>query len=442
MKTDGHQPVDFSNESYEAFEAALIASGIPETSPAWTCRDMAFSALFHDPLDWSRIRKGRYALFALPAGWIAWLYSHHWQHRLRPQAVPRVRADHHFLCLSSRSNHVRRIGPEAAKRASEGTCHIWCTHEKTVEMLRPYGDFGISMVSEPWADWLDTDIIRRASQALAEIRRALPLQDKLAAAKLASTFAIREASTRFWDSVFVEAPVSVLTTYEKDPLAKGFLEAARRKGTSRRVHWTHGLRHASQRVTESSELWCLTPADARYFASRLPAGCTPHCRRSPEADHWLETIGLLPETARHNPPTLHFLVLGSGFDPGYSVEMSVADMKVIAAAINSLGERVRWRFRPHPGNIARFRQDMEDAGIQDADFSTRSLGEDLGWSHAVGSSFSSVLLDIEPTGRPIFWIQAETRTLYSVDQMIADGFGIQLDAANAAARIRDAFGLS
>ena len=434
-------PRDFSNESYEAFEAMLRAAGMGEGSLGWKLRDMAFSALYHDPLTWQRVRRSRNALFAMPGGWIAWLYSHHIGQRFSKASALPPPADHHFLCLSARSNHIQRIAPEASARAAHGSCRIWAGNASTAQALRGAGASHISAIDLPWAAYLDPDSIAIARRETAALLRALPPVDRLAASKLAVSIAIYHASLRFWRDALRGQPKFVLTTYEKDPVSKAMLAVAAEMGVPERIHWTHGLRHSSQRATLANRLWCLTATDARHFQPRVPPGCLATHRPSPESIHWLNTIGPLPPQILHNPPSVHFLVLGSGFDPGYTRDMSLADLRVITTARDTLGDRVQWRFRPHPGNIQRFRDHLAEVGLKDIDFSTRTLADDLQWSHAVGSTFSSVAMDIEPTGRPIFWILSEIRPLYSVDQMITDGYGTHLDAATAAAKIRGIFHL-
>ena len=436
-----HHPRDFSNESFEAFEARLHAAGIGGDSLGWKLREMVFSALYHDPLTWQRVCAGRNALYAIPGGWIAWLYSHHISQRVSKRHVFPPPADHHFLCLSARSNHIQRIAPEASARAAQGSCRIWAANAKTAKALRDAGASHVSTIDLPWAAYLDPDSIAIARNETAAVIHSLPPVDRLAASKLAISFAIYHAALRFWREALRGQPKSVLTTYEKDPVSKAMLAVAEEIGVPERVHWTHGLRHSSQRATIANRLWCLTAADARHFQPKVPPGCLATHRPSPESIHWLNTIGPLPPETLRNPATVHFLFLGSGFEPDCTNEMSLADLRVIAAARHALGSRVQWRFRPHPGNIQRLSDNLSKLGMHDIDFSTRALAEDLAWSHAVGASFSSVAVDIEPTGRPVFWVQAEIRSLYSVDQMIADGFGTHLDAATADAKIRETFHL-
>lgn len=435
-------PCDFSNESFEEFENLLRKASIDESSLAWKLRDMTFSALYHDPPTWKRIRCSRNALFAIPGGWIAWLYSHHFSQRL-VKTRPTLRAfDHHFLCLSARSNHIQRIIPEATARSSCGSCTIWATNSIAAESLRNLSSAHIQVVETPWADFLDPNCIEVAQRESRRILSAITPVSRLAASKLSVSLAIYQAALGFWRNSLTGQPKTVLTTYEKDPVAKAMLAVAGETGIAERIHWTHGLRHSSQRVTLANQLWCLKANDAHYFQSKVPHGCVACHRPSPESIQWLETIGRVPPETLRNPSAIRFLVLGSGFDPGYTREMSLADLGVIAKASKDLGDRVHWRFRPHPGNIQRFREDLAAVGLHEIDFSSRTLAEDLEWSDAVGSTFSSVAMDIEPTGRPIFWIHAEIRTLYSVDQMIREGYGIHIDSANAAKKIRETFQLA
>jgi len=103
---------------------------------------------------------------------------------------------------------------------------------------------------------------------------------------------------------------------------------------------------------------------------------------------------------------------------------------------------VCWRFRPHPGNIPRFREDLTALGMDQVDISTNSLRDDLQWAHAAGSPFSSVLVDMKQTGRKIFWVQEKIRPLYGVDELIREGYGIHVDSSSVVSRIREAFGIS
>mgnify|MGYP000937766134 FL=1 len=225
-------------------------------------------------------------------------------------------------------------------------------------------------------------------------------------------------------------------------MAKAMLHVAKQMGVPNRIHWAHGLRHASLQSTLASELWCIIESDVDYYRPILPEGCKPVYKQSPEAIELIQGIGILGEDELQSLPTVNFLFLGNGFDSAYTSDLSRADMAVIRTAMAGLGTQVCWRFRPHPGNIPRFREDLTALGMDQVDISTNSLRDDLQWAHAAGSPFSSVLVDMKQTGRKIFWVQEKIRPLYGVDELIREGYGIHVDSSSVVSRIREAFGIS
>jgi hypothetical protein len=246
---------------------------------------------------------------------------------------------------------------------------------------------------------------------------------------------------RFWEGRISTDTEFVLTTYEKDPCAKALLGVAKAQNVAVRIHWAHGLPHNSQQSTFASEMWCLTPPDVSYFSNVLPKYCTPRYKPSPEGLELAGRVGTLHPDDRMTFRPIHFLVLGPGCDPLYTKSDQVADLKVIAIAKRAFGDAIWWRFRPHPGNVPAFVQALTEAGLEGESVSTGPLDQDIAWAHAVGSAFSSVVIDAGLCGRTMFWTHESIRTLYSVDRLIAAGFGIHLGSENVVSRLKETFGL-
>lgn len=434
--------MNFSNESYEAFEVALRESGASDDSLRWRTRDMIFSALFHEPPTLRRLIGSSNLLFAVPGGWMIWVAL-----RKVWGAFSKVRsefheADRHFLCLSRRSNHVARLQSAIDQRSGMERCVVWLRDPGAEADFNDEDSVELVPLGACWADHLSLRHLETANQEANHVEAVFPEATFLSISRLKVTLAMFLGAEAFWRRQLEPSNSSVLVTYEKDPLAKALLSTAEQMGVDERIHWTHGLRHSSQRATVANRMWCLTESDADYFRTRVPEGCEVSVKPSPESLHWIKVLGMLPKERKENPEFINFLVLGSGKDPGYTTDMSQGDMAVVASAATELGKRVRWRFRPHPGNVEQFQRDIVASGLGEVDFSTRPLVDDLAWSHAVGSAFSSVAIDIEPTGRPVFWIQAELRSLYSVREMVEAGLGIHLGAENAVVRIRETFRIS
>jgi hypothetical protein len=424
--------MDYSNESFERFQQA-ISEAHGNDSLLWRLRDALFAEAFYGKAN--RLRK----LFRFPGGWLLVLLALYLRERRGSYAAyPNSPPDAcHYLFPSPRNNHMRRLLPMLESETGAGeACVAWYGVPGIPELAPESLRDSFHSVAGAWTRHIRFPDFQEASRLTRELEAILP--EDLDAPKLA---AIRVylvqflAWRRFWLERLGSRPSKIISTFEKAPRVKAFFHAAWELGVPVRIHWVHGLRHASIQSTLATELWCMTPGDVRFFKDRVPVFCTPSVRKNPEAAELSAAIGVLdPASLRQGDP-IHFLFLGPGLEASYTKEMRMADLAVIRKIQREFSDRIAWRFRPHPSAIERFRDELTHAGIDIQDFSTRHLHEDLKWSHAAGSAWSSLLLDISETGRPIFWVQAEIRSLGAVDELIADGIGTHLDLLSASEKL-------
>ena len=435
--------LNFTSESFESFQAILKNRCSPE-SWTWLLRDGIFATITHDPLSLRRIIRSKEALLVLPGGWMLWLLIYKVQAmlgRIPPPPTPTSTA-HHLLFLSTRSNHIKRMLPLLRECNQKASCLGWANQAQILQLIDKDLKHRMRLASNAWAFQLRVADLCVAASCAGDLKRSLDSHHIpwLQRGKVRIYIAIFLAWRRFWEQQFKFQPESVLTTYEKDPMAKAMLHVAWEIGVPKRIHWAHGLRHASLQSTFSSELWCLIEPDVGYYRRILPAHCTPVHKQSPEALQLVQDIGILDKKDLQGLHSVNFLFLGNGFDSAYTDQMRIRDMEVIRQAMTTLKSQLNLRFRPHPGAVEKFKETLNELGLHDVDFSTRSLHEDLKWAHAVGGSFSSVLLDVLPTGRKVFWVQSEIRPLYGVDELIRQGYGIHVDSSTVVPRLREAFG--
>jgi hypothetical protein len=426
--------MNFSNESFDNFQEAIRSWG-GEHTLLWELRDGLFGVLTHSRARLGQVLKTREALLFLPFGWIAYMLSF----RVSPAPAPVV-STHHLLFLSPRSNHLKRVEPLLRELSKSSPCTGWVANPQTQARIAPDLLPLAKDISRGWRAHLNLQDFRKADREARKLEQMLdwrvPLIER---SRLRLYVALFFAWKRFWQAHLPDPSVFVLTTYEKDPIAKSLLVVAKEKNVPQRIHWAHGLRHNSLQSTFASELWCLTEPDAEYFRTVLPTDCLAIYKPSPEGLELAAKIGILDEEKRREARPVQFLFLGAGFDPDYSPAERLADLQVIRTGMEELGDRVVWRFRPHPGNIPNFLSDLEALGIKEPDISKNSLEDDIRWSHAVGTPFSSVGIDAKLAGRELFWVHAEIRSLYSVDKLIAAGFGIHIDSKSVSRKVTEAF---
>jgi len=205
--------------------------------------------------------------------------------------------------------------------------------------------------------------------------------------------------------------------------------AAQLAGCPVRVHILHGMLHPSLAPTFATEMWCMTDKEASTANEFLPATCAAKCMISAESLRLRDAAGVLDKKERITISKPRILVLGTSTDPTYSIDMRIEDLCVVKSLIQSTQQSCEWRFRPHPGAIEPYREELGLAGVPVGDFSLRRLDEDLRWSHVIITPFSSVGVDAHNLGRIVFWNQAGRRNLFDIDALISDGIGTRMDFA-------------
>lgn len=441
-----HHPLpdgdDYSSANFLRFQE-LLRREAGEASLLWLLRDGLFAAIFNDHWQIRQVLRSKDGMLLVPCGWILWVLLHVLQGRRKRGAMPpdqRKPAMAHFLFLSPRSNHFKRLHPLMREMAATTTCMGWITRQEILPLIPNEDAAAFTFIAEHWPAWVrpsDLWTAARESRRLKKLLGPRMSRSQLAASRIHMVKFL--AWRRFWRLEFrASKPDLLVITYEKDPVAKAMFEAGREAGVPRRVHWAHSLRHGSLQATLATELWCMTELDVDYFRPLLPSGCQALHRLNPESAELIRTIGMLDENSFAGSTPRRFLFLGSGKDVAYTREQSEADMGVIRKAMDAFGDKVQWRFRPHPGNVDGFKADLQALGLGAVELSQKPLHEDLAWAQGVGSTFSSVLVDVKPTGRKIFWVHDEIRNLYGVDELIRGGFGVHLDSAHVIQRLGEA----
>lgn len=410
--------MDYSNENFERFQSQIETS-IGVDSLIWLIRDSIFAEAFY-----CKANKPNF-IHATPGGDIISLARELMKKSTMAIPTDHAQIDTCVLLPSPRSNHVGRLLPFIADQS--GKCSILTIGDAAmVEANRN----AIACSASIGGSWKHKFRINHYIQArkhtalLAEIMPAQFTQKQVASIRM--LFSRFFAWTEVWREYFsVSQPSTIICTFEKAPYAKSFFYVGREMGIAQRIHWIHGLRHASLQATLATELWCMTPGDLRFFDGKLPTDCIASIMDNPECLQLATEIGVIDPRNNIKGP-LHFLFLGPGANESYNKSMRLEDLRVIKSIQTAYGDKIKWRFRPHPSKIDRFREELTEIGITVEVFSTQQLYEDLKWAHAVGSATSSLMLDWQKTGRELFWIQAEVRTLCGVDELIDDGIGTHL----------------
>lgn len=415
--------MNYSNQKFEEFQQRLEFCR-KDAELLWEVRDALFMCAFYGH------KKRQDIIHLIPGGWLLLFGYNYLRDRKKARGhdeglFPKARR--HFLILSRRNNHTGRMNFLLRKERQSSNWIAWCTEPQLADGVKSIDQERLHSIECVWCRHFTVRHIFDAVKLVGLLKRVF--SDEINSAQWGSirAYLIRFFAWRdFWENRITKETESVITTYEKSEVAKAMFYVAKEKKVSQRIHWIHGLRHASLQSTLSTELWCMTPGDVRFFKKRVPNFCTPRVKKNPEALELAETIGVLDPTTIDNQMPINFLFLGPGLETSYTKEMRMADLAVIRKIQLELGSDISFRFRPHPSAVERFRSELDEASIEIEDFSSRHLHDDLRWAHAVGSSWSSLLLDIQETGRVIFWVQAEIRSLGAVDELIADGIGIHI----------------
>lgn len=423
--------MDFSNDNFERFQSR-VKNNLGENSLIWQLRDSLFAVAFYCPANKSS------PLLNIPGSDIIGLSKE--LLKKTPDTIPtdHVQINTCVLLPSSRSNHVGRLLPFIAEQSEK--CSILTIGDTALAKANQEEVAYSASIGDSWKHRFRINHYfqaRKHTALLAEIMPGQLTQKQLATIRM--FFSRFFAWSDVWRTYFlVSQPSTIICTFEKAPYAKSFFYVGREMGIPKRIHWFHGLRHASLQSTLATDLWCMTPGDLRFFNGRLPTDCIASIKENPECLQLAAEVGVIDPRNNLQVP-LHFLFLGPGANESYNKSMRFEDLRVIKSIQTAYGDKIKWRFRPHPSRIERFREELMEIGITVDDFSTQPLYEDLKWAHAVGSATSSLMLDWRKTGRELFWVQAEVRNLCGVDELIDDGIGTHLDKNSGVAELARMF---
>lgn len=314
------------------------------------------------------------------------------------------------------------------KQLKPDNCFLWVVHNEGTEQFKSNSINNFSLIYNAWIRELSWRTLQEACNHVKKLQILCPGMFNLRARNRIFLFFVEFlAWKRVWKRCFKFAPNAVYSTFEKAASAKAFYLVAEDLKIGKRVHWMHGMRHSSLQATLATDIWCMTDADVNYFEAIVSSACIVRKKPSPEAQEMIAKGGMVDISYIRAKDTKNFLYLGVNLISSYDRKMRLEDLKIVKRAQVKYGESVRWRFRPHPGAIKQFHKDLHDAGIEAGDFSSQSLIEDVLWADAIGSPFSSILIDAHETGRPVFWMQSFIRPFGGAAELIEAGIGSLCD---------------
>jgi hypothetical protein len=351
----------YSNEDFEAFQERLLES-TSGSGLLWELRDALFTEAFYGK------PRNSNPLLILPGVWRLKLQHERLLHRKATPATPTHGAIH-VMFLSARNNHVQRLIPTMCSDQSDADFQGWIIEPRVLGMLPKPFAVQSRVIAGAWTKHSHSCDYRNAHIFARDLADSLPGTFDGHKIAVVCAYMVRFFGwQRFWQMAFSEnTPQSVITTYEKAEHAKAMLYVAKQLGVPHRIHWIHGLRHASLQASLATELWCMTPGDVRFFRSRVPSYCTPIVKENPEATALAQSIGVLDSALVPALNPVHFLFLGPGKEKSYPKDMRMADLAVIHKLQQYFGSKIQWRFRPHPSATDRFQSELAEAGINASD---------------------------------------------------------------------------
>jgi len=426
--------MEYSNKNFDRFQDE-ISESLGREHFLYKLRDALFMNLAYGHNAWKSD-----LLLYLPFGAYLILGLDYLKGLRRRGETPELEAaEKHFLllCCSERSNHMDRIFHFRDHLKQQGIPYqLWKV--SLPDQSRIYDEVSANTVniSGQWTRWGLRPHFASARRDVSVLRGLFGKKFKARDYRRTFQYLVKyRAWTLFWEEQLFEHSPGVFCTFEKGDAIKPMFRVAEDKGLARRVHWVHGLRHHSLQATSASELWVLTDGDVEFFSGKVGRHCNVIQHNNPFADVLRERLGGWTRANSAARGTVRFLFLGPGGESSYTDSMRAADLAILRTAQEAMGSRVEWRFRPHPAVRKRFLRELKEAGLSVTDFSENELFDDIAWSDAVGSSWSSLLLDIYATGRPVFWVQASMRSLGGADELIKAGVGTWVHAENVVSEL-------
>lgn len=409
---DGYS-MEYSDENFERFSAEL-AGRVSPGELLWQVRDALFNAITYRSASEEKLpARNRF-------GWLGyvlwWLLKGRAQRGSSKSLEKLAAARQAYLFLEARDAHFMTLYPLLREAGAEGVA--WLADESIRTRLDDQS--ASSLVAGQWVPFVRLRDFFSIARLLFQARRLAGKDcDLETQGRLTEYLAQFFAWKRFWTESLSAGCVVVYTTSESAPLAKALFAVAKEREL-RRVHWCHGLRHATWQVTLASELVCNTEGDVRYFVGRVPAECKAVCRSNPRVLAIAKAVGTPRVLDAGESPNILFM--SQGPESPYTPQMRLDDLKLLGSLVVSRNGALR--VRPHPReNLELLKEALAKAGIQRYEFSTEGLVEDLQWSDIVGTSWSTGLLEAHACGRECYWINNQIESFPVVQELVEEGIG-------------------
>jgi hypothetical protein len=213
---------------------------------------------------------------------------------------------------------------------------------------------------------------------------------------------------------------AVFLTYELLPEAKAWVQWAREAGR-RVVHVMHGQWLPTYQVTLATDLLLFSKVDEPWFRERVDPQVKIWTIGHPRLEMIRREVGLPEAPSSPRLPRIAFFSQPSEGD--YSRELRCRDWAILAG----LRGRAEVRFRPHPReSLEVAMMDLKSIGADFIELSEAGLKEDLAWSDAVASSWSTVSLEAAVCGRGVFWTCTTPEKYKASQELQRAGIGVLL----------------
>ncbi len=263
---------------------------------------------------------------------------------------------------------------------------------------------------------------RKAGMIVNILTRPAPLGPPLPAgfkSRIAEYILKAELELRRW-RCFPPPIHSLFVSYEMIADTKGLIIWAREAGI-RVFHVMHGQRLPTYQVTRATDVVLFSAIDEPWFRQRLPDDIRIQTVGHPRLETIRTTVPPPPPDADRRLPHISFFSQPSEMD--YSREERLRDWSILAG----LRGKAKVRFRLHPRESpASAMADLKQLGTDFVEISSAGLLNDLAWSDAVASSWSTVSMEAAACGRGIFWTCADPDRYEAPRELRSQGLGVLL----------------
>jgi len=409
--------MNYSDENFERFSADL-AGQVGASDLLWLTRDALFNSITYRSSSEQKVPlRNRFGVLGYG---LCWLLR---ERRERASVAPLAEvaeASLGFLFLEARDAHFMTLYPIFKEGGSDGVA--WLADDAIRERLTEAS--AVQSVAGQWVHFVRLRDFWTVGRMILKAYHSLGGAFGREARGRFAEYLIQYFSwKRFWRQSLGKKLEAVYTTSESAPVAKALFAVAQECGISR-IHWCHGFRHATWQVTLASELVCNTKGDARYFESRVPAGCNVVHQPNPRVLAIAEAVG--PARVLNHDDVPNILFMSQGPESPYTPEMRLKDLRLLKRLVTERNALLR--VRPHPReNLGLLKEALDRAGVKNYSLSSEDLAEDLRWSDVVCTSWSTALLEAYACGRECIWVNANVDQFPVVQELIGDGVGYLFD---------------